>query len=248
MEGMRERLEGIEAGADDFLTKPINAQELRARVRSLVRLKRFTDDLDSAESVIVSLALTVEARDPCTGGHCARMSSYASLFGEALGLSEDEVTALARGGYLHDVGKIGVPDAILLKTGALTSDEFAVIKQHTVIGEQLCGDLRLLRLVKPIVRSHHERVNGTGYPDGLVGDAIPLLARIMGIVDVYDALTTDRPYRSALTPELALAQLEHEAARGLHPCDLLREFAALQRSGQLVARTRRQTDRPRTVK
>ena len=240
----RERIEGINAGADDFLTKPINAQELQARVRSLVRLKRFTDELDSAESVILSLALTVEARDPYTGGHCARMASYASLFGEALGLPEDEVAALSRGGYLHDVGKVGVPDAVLLKPGRLTEDEFALIRQHTIIGDRLCGDLKLLRLVKPIVRSHHERLDGTGYPDGLRGDEIPLLAQIMAIVDVYDALTTDRPYRAALTVEASLAELEGEVRRGWYRSDLFDEFVKLCHSGQLRDRTRRRSDTP----
>lgn len=242
MDGMNDRLDGINAGADDFLTKPVNAQELRARVRSLVRLKRFTDDLDSAESVILSLALTVEARDPCTGGHCARMSSYASLFGEHLGLSDEEVLALSRGGYLHDVGKIGIPDAILLKAGRLTPDEFDVMKRHTIIGDELCGDLRILRLVRPIVRWHHERFDGSGYPDGLRGEAIPLIAQITGIVDVYDALTTDRPYRAALTPEVALAYLDEETSRGLHRPDLAREFRVLHQTGQLANRARRRTD------
>jgi putative two-component system response regulator len=243
LEGREDRLEGITAGADDFLAKPVDAQELQARVRSLVRLKRFTDDLDSAESVILSLALTVEARDPYTGGHCARMSSYASLFGAHLGLSEEDVTALSRGGYLHDVGKIGVPDAILLKTGTLTPAEFEGMKRHTVTGDQLCGDLRILRLVRPIVRSHHERLNGSGYPDGLKGDAVPLLAQLMAIVDVYDALTTARPYRGALTPELALAELDAEAQRGLHSTQLVQAFGGLYRSGQLTQRARRHSDR-----
>jgi putative two-component system response regulator len=247
MEGREERLEGINAGADDFLTKPIDAQELQARVRSLVRLKRFTDDLDSAEAVILSLALTVEARDPYTGGHCARMSSYASLFGTHLGLSEEEVTALSRGGYLHDVGKIGIPDAILLKTGKLTPEEFAVMKRHAVVGDELCGDLRILKLVRPIVRFHHERLNGTGYPDGLEGDAVPLLAQMMGIVDVYDALTTARPYREALTSDVALAELAAEAERGLHSMELVQAFATLSQTGQLAQRTRRAFDRQRTT-
>jgi putative two-component system response regulator len=242
LDGTQERIEGIDAGADDFLTKPVNAQELRARVRSLVRLKRFTDELDSAESVILSLALTVEARDPYTGGHCARMASYASLFGMALGLPDEDVAALSRGGYLHDVGKIGVPDAILLKAGRLTAEEFAVMKRHPVTGDRLCGDLKLLRLVRPIVRFHHERTDGSGYPDGLVGDAIPLLAQITGIVDVYDALTTDRLYRSALAPEAVVAGLEVDAKRGLFRPDLVREFASLCRSGQLAQRTRRHSD------
>jgi putative two-component system response regulator len=243
LDGSQDRIDGINAGADDFLTKPVSAPELEARVRSLVRLKRFTDDLDSAESVILSLAQMVEARDPCTGGHCARMASYASLFGVHLGLSGEEVSALSRGGYLHDVGKIGVPDAVLLKPGRLTPIEFEVIKRHTTEGDRLCGSLRTLKLVRPIVRSHHERFDGSGYPDGLMGDACPLLAQIVGIVDVYDALTTDRPYRSALAPATAVAEIESEADRGWRRPDLVRAFVELYRSGQLGQRTRRRTDR-----
>jgi putative two-component system response regulator len=244
LNGAKERIEGIQSGADDFLTKPINAQELTARVKSLVRLKRFTDDLDSAESIIMSLAMTVEARDPYTGGHCARMASYSTVFGQELGFSVEEVAALSRGGFMHDVGKVGVPDAILLKPGKLTDSEFATMKQHTVIGDRLCGDLRVLRPVRPIVRWHHERLNGSGYPDGLRGDQIPLLAQVLAIVDVYDALTTARPYREALTPEVAEAELEREAARGLHQVELVRRFVELSRSGQLAQRVRRQSDRP----
>lgn len=222
-----DRLEGINAGADDFLTKPVNASELRARVRSLVRLKRFTDNLDSAETLILSLALTVEARDPYTGGHCARMSALAREFGTHLGLPDDDVSTLTRAGYLHDVGKIAVPDAVLLKGGRLSPAEFDVMKQHTVTGDHLCGRMKLLRPVKPIVRSHHERLNGSGYPDGLSGGAIPLLAQIIGIVDVYDALTTRRPYRSALAPDAALAVLESEVRRGMHSPSLVREFTEM---------------------
>ena len=218
------RIEGIKAGADDFLSKPVDAHELSARVQSLVRLKRFTDDLDSAESVILSLALTVEARDPCTSGHCERMAHYASAFGTFLGVSEDEVAALHRGGYLHDVGKVGVPDAVLLKPGRLTEDEFTIMKQHTVIGDSLCGDLRILRPVRAIVRSHHERADGSGYPDGLSGHDIPLLAQIMGVVDVFDALTTNRVYRPALPIETAIAELRSEVERGWRQRGLVNAF------------------------
>src|SRR5687767_10831254 len=160
-----DRIEGINAGADDFLSKPVDAHELRARVRSLVRLKRFTDDLDTAESVILSLALTVEARDRYTSGHCERMAAYAAGFGVYLGLPDEEIAALHRGGYLHDVGKVGVADAILLKPGRLTPEEHVAMQQHTVIGEALCGNLRLLRPVRAIARHHHERHDGSGYPD-----------------------------------------------------------------------------------
>ena len=221
------RLEGIEAGADDFLGKPIDGEELRARIHSLVRLKRFTDELDSAESVILCLGITVEARDVYTSGHCERMAAYSAAFGVHLGLPEEEIAALHRGGYLHDVGKIGVPDAVLLKPGRLTDDEFAVMKRHPVIGESLCGNVRSLRLVKPIVRHHHERLDGSGYPDGLGGDAIPRLAQIAGIIDVYDALTSDRPYRRRLPTEAAYAELRREAQAGWRSVPLVESFIAL---------------------
>jgi cyclic di-GMP phosphodiesterase len=218
------RIRGIEAGADDFITKPFNAPELRARVRSLLRIKGYTDELDSAESVIVSLALTIEARDGTTDGHCQRLAKYAFALGQTLGLDEDDLSALARGGYLHDVGKIGIPDAVLLKRGPLTPDEYELIKQHTVVGERLCGELRSLRTVRPIVRHHHERLDGSGYPDGLRGDAIPLLAQIMGVVDVFDALTTERPYRAALPVASAVEELRNEVARGWRRAGLVDTF------------------------
>ena len=218
------RIRGIEAGADDFVSKPFNAPELRARVRSLLRIKRYTDDLDSAESVIVSLALTIEARDSTTDGHCQRLAQYASALGRTVGLDEDDVSALARGGFLHDVGKVGIPDAVLLKPGPLTPDEYELIKQHTIIGDRLCGELRSLRKVRPIVRHHHERLDGSGYPDGLRGDTTPLLAQIMGIVDVFDALTTKRPYRVALPVARAAEELRCEVARGWRRADLVATF------------------------
>jgi putative two-component system response regulator len=222
-----DKIQAINAGADDFLTKPVNAHELRARVRSLVRLKRYTDDLDSAESVILSLALVIEARDAYTDGHCQRLASYATALGSALGMSEDQVAALYRGGFLHDVGKIGIPDAVLLKSGRLTPLEYEQIKQHPIIGDRLCGELRSLRQVRPIVRHHHERLDGSGYPDGLRGDAIPVLAQIMGIVDVYDAITTARPYKRALTREEGFEELTSEVARGWHRKDLVEAFISL---------------------
>ena len=234
--GEREdRIKGINAGADDFLTKPVNAHELQARVRSLVRLKRYTDDLDSADSVILSLGLTVEARDPTTGGHCERMAAYAAAFGAHLDLGEDEIAALHRGGYLHDVGKVGIPDAILLKPSPLTPGEREVMEQHTVIGDSLCGDLRLLRPVRSIVRHHHERLDGTGYPDRLSGEAVPLLAQIMSIVDIYDALTTERVYRGAMSPDVAYDELLSAVARGWHSPRLVDEFIGMCRSGRLQA-------------
>jgi putative two-component system response regulator len=236
LEAREHRLEGINAGADDFIAKPFDAEELRARVRSLLRLKNYTDELDSAESVIMSLALTVEARDPYTDGHCQRLAAYATALGEALHLDADDLAALHRGGYLHDVGKVGIPDAVLLKPAKLTQTEFDLMKQHTVIGERLCGNLRSLAPVRSIVRHHHERLDGSGYPDGLCADAVPLLAQIVGIVDVYDAITTDRPYRAAASPEHAYAELSGDVAAGTRRRDLAEALIALGRSGQLTER------------
>lgn len=222
--GREHRLAGIEAGADDFLTKPFDSSELTARVRSLSRLKRYTDELESAESVIVSLALTVEARDAYTEGHCDRLSSYAVGLGKAIGLSSDELWALRKGGLLHDVGKVGIPDAILLKQGRLTADEYEIVKAHTVIGERLCGGLRSLAPVRPIIRQHHERLDGRGYPDGLKGSEVSLLAQITGVVDAFDAMTTDRPYRAALALDRAFEELRSDAARGAMDATLVEQF------------------------
>jgi putative two-component system response regulator len=228
-----DRLRAIEAGADDFFLTPVDGHELRARVRALVRLKRSTDELDSAEAVILSLALTVEARDAATDGHCQRLAAYGMALGRRLGLGDEDLEALHRGGYLHDLGKIATPDAVLNKPGPLTPSEFAQMKQHPVIGEQLCGNLRVLARVRPIVRHHHERLDGSGYPDGLQGDAVPLLAQVIGVVDVYDALTTWRPYRDAFTPEAAFDQLRQEVQRGWRSRTIVDAFIAAATEGDL---------------
>ena len=227
LDARENRLAGINAGADDFLTKPYNAEELRARVQSLVRLKRYTDELESAESVITSLALTVEARDATTDGHCQRLAYYATALGAAVGVSDDELASLDRGGYLHDVGKIGIPDTVLLKPGQLTRDEYLLMQQHTIIGERLCGNLRSLALVRPIVRSHHERLNGSGYPDALKGDAIPLTAQIVGIVDEFDAITMARPYRAPRTRDQAFDELLADVQLGRFDKGLVDQFLRL---------------------
>ena len=231
--GREHRLSGIEAGADDFLSKPCDSSELTARVRSLTQLKRYTDELESAESLILSLALTVEARDKYTEGHCDRLARYAVAVGRKLGLSSDELSALRRGGLLHDLGKIGIPDAVLLKPGRLTPDEYELVKQHTIIGERLCMGLRSLASVRPIIRQHHERLNGSGYPDGLEGDDISVLAHIIGIVDGFDAMTTARPYRQAQTIEFAVDELRSDVARGALSHELVETFIAIIESGQV---------------
>jgi len=211
---LQDRIKGIEAGADEFLSKPVHPLELRARVGSLTRMKQLLDALDSAEAAFMTLALTIEARDPTTGGHCERLARHAVALGKALGLGESDLQALHRGGYLHDVGKVGVPDAVLLKRGPLTSDEFALMKKHPDIGDSLCAPLQSLRNVRPIIRCHHERLDGSGYPQGLRGEDVPLLAQIVGICDVFDALTSHRPYRPALSASDAARHLLEDAASG----------------------------------
>ena len=224
LDARESRIEGIRAGADDFLTKPFDRGELQARVRSLARLKHYTDELDSAETIIRSLALTIEARDECTEGHCQRLAGYATTLGTALGLPADTQSALEKGGVLHDVGKIGIPDAVLLKPARLTADETEIMRCHTTIGERLCGDLRSLSAVRPIVRWHHERLDGSGYPDGLRGNTIPLTAQIIGIVDTFDAVTTTRPYRPPRSPAQACEELLEDARCGRFDRDLVDQF------------------------
>jgi putative two-component system response regulator len=222
-----DRIHGIMCGADDFLNKPVNRQELLARVHSLLRLKRFTDELDNAEAVLFSLALTIEAKDPYTEGHCDRLSKYSVALGEKLGLSEDTRLALRRGGLIHDIGKLGVPEHILLKPGPLTPEERKIMEQHTVLGERICAPLRSFRHVLPIIRHHHEKQDGSGYPDGLKGAQVPLTARILQITDIYDALITDRPYRKALPLEKAFAIMREEVKRGWWDGSILDEFEAV---------------------
>ena len=215
------KIRGIEAGADEFLNKPIFPEELFARVKSLLRLKEFTDELDNAESVLCTLGLSVEARDPYTEGHCERLAEYASELGAFLGMNAEAVVALKRGGYLHDLGKIAIPDDILKKGTDLTPGEWEIMRLHPGIGERICKPLRSLRKVLPIIRHHHEHWDGSGYPDGLAGRDIPLLARTLQVADVYDALRTARPYKLPQTHEQARETMIAEARRGLWDRELV---------------------------
>jgi putative two-component system response regulator len=225
------RLGGLDAGADDFLNKPVDAQELYSRVRSLIRLKRVTDDLESAESLFLTLGRVIEARDPYTEGHCERLAVYATALGARLELDRTDLDTLYRGAFLHDVGKIAIPDSVLLKKGRLTVGEYEIMKQHPVIGDELCRTMRSLEGVRAIVRHHHERSDGRGYPDGLSGDEIPLLARIVSVVDVFDALTTERPYRVALPTDTAYQMMRDDQKGGWCDGVLVETFIDLHRSG-----------------
>ena len=227
------RISGLAAGADDFFPKPFHLVELRTRLGMLLKAKFLVDQLEHAEGVISTLGRTIEARDPYTHGHCERLGRYAVALGSALGLQEAALKALWLGGSLHDLGKIAVPDRILLKPGALTPEERGEMQAHPAAGEALVRGLKTLDSVRPIIRHHHERWDGTGYPDRLRGEAIPVEARIMAVVDVWDALVTQRPYKAALSPEEAMKILVREAEAGAWDPEVVARFLELSREGRL---------------
>ncbi len=233
----RSRLRGIEAGGDDFLTKPFDQLELSARVKSLVRSKRLNEDLDHAEQALLSIARTVESRDPNTGDHCERLVQRGESFGKFLKLPRAEIRNLMWGGYLHDIGKVGIPDSVLLKQGKLTDEEWVIMRKHVIIGEEICKPLRTMRGVLPIIRHHHERWDGSGYPDGLVGDAIPYLAQIFQIIDIYDALTSERPYKKAFTPEESIKIMQEETDKGWRNPELIKQFSEFIQKTEIEGQT-----------
>jgi putative two-component system response regulator len=222
-----DRIRGIEAGADDFLHKPVKKEELLARVRSLVRLKRYTDELENAETVLCTLARSIEAKDPYTEGHCDRLSRSTVSLAEKIGVSREDCIDLRRSGIVHDIGKVAVPEFILLKPGPLDPGERRIMEEHTIVGERICAPLKSFRSVLPIIRWHHEKQDGSGYPDHLKGQEIPLTARILQTVDIYDSLTTDRPYRKALSQEKALKIMWEETRRGWWDANLISALEGL---------------------
>jgi len=224
LNGREDRLRGIEAGADDFVTKPIDRKQLMMRLRALLRHKRDMDSLEDAETVIFALARAVEGRDPTLGDHVERVARYAVGLGQCLGLNRRELIALRHAGIVHDIGKIAIADAILLKQGPLTADERLIIQQHADFGYNILKPLRTFADSLPAVRFHHERLDGSGYPLGLRGAEVPLLAQILAIADVYDALSAERHYRHAMSVEEACGILRDEARRGLHDTNLVETF------------------------
>jgi putative two-component system response regulator len=221
------RIKGRQAGADDFLTKPVDGEELLARVQSLARVKRYTDDLDSAASIIMALAVMIEARDGYLEGRCHRIANNATAIGRAIGLGSVDLQTRHRGGFLHDVGMLAIPLSVLQKAGPLEREELALVRSHTVKGDELCRNLRSLQAVRPIIRHHHERLDGSGYPDRLRGEEVPLLAQIIGVVDVYDALTTPRPYQQTLTAKQAIRVLRDQVDRGWRQQHLVETLASV---------------------
>ncbi len=220
-------IKALDVGATDFLNKPCDLMELEARVRNLVAFHRMTLDLNSAEELIFTFAKLMEARDRETGDHCARLSKLSVRLGKRLGLDEEQLQTLRRGGYLHDIGKIGIPDALLLKPGKLDADEWEIVKRHPEIGFEICTPLSSLRPVLPIIRHHHERYDGSGYPDGLVGEEIPLLARVFQVADTFDAITNKRAYRDRIPTEKALEIIRDETRRGSWDEKIAEEFIAM---------------------
>ncbi|MCK4560121.1 MAG: response regulator [Calditrichia bacterium] len=222
LDSQQDRLRGLESGVDDFISKPFNVYELLARVKNLLKLRSYISELEHAEQVIFSLARAVEAKDNYTEGHCERLSILAQHLGTELQLADEDLIVLKRGGILHDIGKIAIDDSILLKPGPLTAEEFEIIKTHPEIGENICRPLKTLKPVLPIIRYHQERFNGSGYPEGLAKHEIPIHARIIGLVDCYDALTTDRTYRKALPSDFAIQIMNKETEAGLWDPDLFK--------------------------
>ena len=215
--GVDDMVLGLDAGADDFVSKPFQRPELLARIRSAIRMREAILGMESAQAVVAALANAVEAKDVTTEEHCQRMAGLAARLGEKAGLSDEELEGLAYGALLHDVGKIGVPEAILTKPGPLSPEEWTVLRRHPEIGERICQPLGLSRSFAAIVRHHHERWDGFGYPDRIAGDAIPQGARIVGLVDAFDAMTHDRPYRDALSLDAAMDEIRAGSGRQFDP-------------------------------
>jgi putative two-component system response regulator len=223
---------GREAGALDYWGTPTSLWDALSRVQSLLRLKSYIDE--QAKSVILSLERSIETKEPLRAGHSERVAAYAGQLGEACGLAEEDLRDLRIASSLHDIGKVAIPDNILLKPGPLNAEEIHVMRQHPVIGERICAPLKAFRGILPMIRHHHEHMDGTGYPDGLCGDEIPLKARILQVADIYDALVTDRPYRDALSSEEALSILHKEAMCGWLDASLVSKFSRIQRSREFL--------------
>ena len=211
---LNDKIKAIEMGADDFLMKPFNKVELLTRVKSLLKLKELYDDVDRSEAIIFTLAEMLEAKDVYTRGHSERVAKYSVLLARALGLDEQDQEWIRRGALLHDVGKIGVRESILNKPEKLSKEELSHIRSHPARGCEICKTLNSLAPVLPIIRHHHERMDGLGYPDGVSGNDLKVGPRIVSVADAYDALTSNRPYRKGIPPQEAIRIMEKEKNSG----------------------------------
>lgn len=220
-------IRGMSAGATDYVHKPYFPAELVSRVNAAIRHKRIIDRLDDIETAFFTLARIIEAKDARQAGPYDRLAHMSLVFAQNLKLTYQEVDALCRGSILHDIGKLGIPDKILLKPAPLDETEWIIMKQHVIIGEQLCKPFKALQDTVDIIKYHHEAWDGSGYPDGLAGDKIPLLARIFQIIDIYDALISKRPYKESLPEEVTIKILKEESKKGLRDTKLVKEFVSL---------------------
>jgi putative two-component system response regulator len=218
------KIKGIESGADDFISKPFDPTELIMKIKSLLKLKALNEELDHSENIILTLAVAMESRDPYTKGHSARVSKLAADFVAFLSLPEHDRKEMKKAGILHDIGKICLSESLLRKPGALTNEEVEMIKTHTVLGEELCKPLFSMRRILPAIRHHHERWDGTGFPDGLSGQDIPIMARILAIIDTFDAMVSVRPYRDRRSVAVSLETIELERYSGQWDAELVGYF------------------------
>jgi putative two-component system response regulator len=227
LDQMPNKLQALELDADDYLTKPFNLTELMARSRSLLRLKHYTDELENAANVLRAVAELVESRDRYTSKHCQEVAKICAWVAGAMGLDDEAIVRLRLGASFHDIGKIGVSDAVLHKAGPLDEEELRQMREHAAMGAALLEPMRTLQPIVPMVRHHHERLDGSGYPDGLKGDQIPLEVRILTVVDIYAALAAERPYKRSLPPTRAIAILREEAAHGWWDSEVVEVLAKL---------------------
>ncbi len=214
LDQLQDKLRGVDLGADDYINKPFNLAELTTRVKALLSLKHYTDELEYVHDVLTSIANIVESRDYYTHNHCKNVVKYSVAIAEMMNVSEEDIEMIRLGADFHDIGKIAIPDAILLKPGKLTSEEFEVMKTHAAIGAELLKPMKTMEKVLPLIRNHHEKLDGTGYPDGWKNDEISLPIRILSVVDIYEALISKRTYKDSMPPEKAFEILKEEATKG----------------------------------